>query len=90
MANEHATARYRKIYTKLLRLYPKPFRERFREGMEQTFNDLCQERKEAGKGLFDLSMLTLLVVMILFMFAPVFYGFKVWVKAFGAEEIPLE
>jgi hypothetical protein len=28
--------------------------------------------------------------MILFMFVPVFYGFKVWVKAFGAKEIPLE
>jgi hypothetical protein len=28
--------------------------------------------------------------MILIMFAPIFYGFKVWVKAFGAEEIPLE
>jgi len=52
MANEHATARYRKIYAKLLRLYPKPFRERFGEGMAQTFNDLCRERKEAGKGLF--------------------------------------
>jgi low temperature requirement protein LtrA len=41
-------------------------------------------------GLFDLNVIPLLVVMILFMFAPVFYGFKVWVKAFGAEEIPLE
>jgi hypothetical protein len=51
MANEHAAARYRKLYTKLLRLYPKPFRERFGEGMEQTFNDLCRERKETGEGL---------------------------------------
>jgi len=50
MANEHATARYRKIYAKLLRLYPKPYRERFGEGMEQTFNDLCRKRKEAGEG----------------------------------------
>jgi hypothetical protein len=41
-------------------------------------------------GLFDLNVIPLLAVMILFMFAPVFYGFKVWVKAFGAEEIPLE
>jgi hypothetical protein len=40
--------------------------------------------------LFDLNVIPLLAVMILFMFAPVFNGFKVWVKAFGAEEIPLE
>jgi hypothetical protein len=47
-----ATARHRKLYAKLLRLYPKPYRERFGEGMEQTFNDLCRERREAGDGLF--------------------------------------
>ena len=35
---------------------PKPFRERFGEGMEQTFNDLCQKRKEAGKGLFAFAL----------------------------------
>jgi hypothetical protein len=52
MANEHATARYRKLYAKLLRLYSKPYHERFGEGMTQAFNDLCRERKEAGKGLF--------------------------------------
>jgi low temperature requirement protein LtrA len=40
-------------------------------------------------GLFDLSMLTLLTVMNLFMFATVLYGFKVWIKTFGAEEISL-
>ncbi len=38
--------RYRNWYAKLLRLYPKPYRERFGEGMEQTFNDLCRERAE--------------------------------------------
>ena len=47
-----ATARYRNLYAKLLRLYPRPYRERFGEGMEQTFNDLCRERGKAGKGLF--------------------------------------
>jgi hypothetical protein len=48
------SARYRRLYAKLLRLYPKSYRERFGEGMEQTFNDLCRERGEAGKGLFGL------------------------------------
>jgi len=52
MAYEHATARYRSWYALLLRLYPKPYRERFGEGMEQTFNDLCRERRAAGDGLF--------------------------------------
>jgi len=56
MANEHATARYRKIYAKLLRFYPKPYHVRFGEGMEQTFNDLCRERKEAGEGLFAFAL----------------------------------
>jgi hypothetical protein len=52
MADENATARYRRWYRKLLRLYPQPHRERFGEGMEQTFNDMYRERKEAGLGSF--------------------------------------
>jgi low temperature requirement protein LtrA len=41
-------------------------------------------------GLLKLDILLLLVMMNLFMFAPIIFGFKVWVKTFGAEEIPLE
>jgi hypothetical protein len=51
MADEHAIARYRHWYRKLLRFYSRPYRERFGESMEQTFNDLCRERAEAGEGL---------------------------------------
>jgi CDP-diglyceride synthetase len=51
MAYDHATARYRQWYAKLLRFYPKPYRERFEAEMEQTFNDLCRERYNAGGGL---------------------------------------
>ena len=51
MADEHAIARYRHWYRKLLRFYSRPYRERFAESMEQTFNDLCRERAEAGEGL---------------------------------------
>ena len=47
-----ATARYRNLYAKLIRFYPKPYRERFGEGMEQTFADLCREQREVGDGLF--------------------------------------
>lgn len=39
MGNKHKA-----VYRNLLRLYPKPFRERFGESMEQTFDDLCSER----------------------------------------------
>jgi hypothetical protein len=51
MADEHAIARYRRWYRQLLGLYSKAHRERFGEGMEQTFNDLCRERMGAGASL---------------------------------------
>ena len=37
------------LYKKLLRLYPRAFRERLGEPMEQTFNDLCRERKQQAE-----------------------------------------
>lgn len=37
------------FYKKLLALYPRVFRERFGESMQQTFNDLCNERKQQAK-----------------------------------------
>jgi hypothetical protein len=52
MATNVAGRRYQTWYAMLLRLYPRPFRERFSEGMAQTFHDLCQERKGASRGLF--------------------------------------
>ena len=56
MASEDPIRRYRNRYAKLLRLYPKPYRERFGEPMEQTFNDLCHEHVKAGRGLFCLAL----------------------------------
>lgn len=56
MVYERSVRRYRNWYGKLLRFYPKPYRERFGEGMEQTFSDLCRERKEAGGGLFGFTL----------------------------------
>ncbi|SNT60746.1 hypothetical protein SAMN05421812_112181 [Asanoa hainanensis] len=35
---------YARWYRRLLRLYPKPYRERFAVSMEQTFTDLRRER----------------------------------------------
>ena len=58
MATEPLIRRYRDRYAKLLRLYPKPYRERFGEAMEQTFNDLCRERLKAGKQLSSFALWT--------------------------------
>lgn len=44
MTYDQETART--LYKKLLRLYPQAFREQFGESMAQTFNDLCNERKQ--------------------------------------------
>ena len=51
MATDAAVRRYRAWYAVLLRLYPRPFRAQFGEGMAQTFHDLCRERRDAKRGL---------------------------------------
>lgn len=51
MADEHLIQQYRNWYAKLLRLYSKPYYERFGEGMEQTFHDLLRERAKENRGL---------------------------------------
>ena len=56
MAADAAVRRYRACYAMLLRLYPRPFHERFGEGMAQTFQDLCRERRAAGRGLSGLAL----------------------------------
>ena len=55
-ATNVAAQRYRTWYAMLLRLYPRPFRERFGEGMSQSFHDLCREHRDAGRGLFGLAL----------------------------------
>lgn len=56
MAPEVAIRRYRAWYAVLLRLYSRPFHERFGEGLEQTFHDLCRERRGAKRGLFGFAL----------------------------------
>ena len=51
MASDRTIGRYRRWYSRLLRLYPRPFQERFGEPMEQTFTDLCRERTDGNRGL---------------------------------------
>ena len=48
----------RRFYKKLLRLYPRGFRDQLGESMEQTFSDLCRERYEAGDGLLGFVLWT--------------------------------
>jgi hypothetical protein len=49
MTVDRATKHYRTLYARLLRLYPETFRNRFAESMEQTFHDLCRERRAADR-----------------------------------------
>ncbi len=56
MATNGAGRHYRTWYAMMLRLYPRPFGERFGEGMAQTFHDLCREHRDAGRGLFGFAL----------------------------------
>lgn len=53
MVSESSLRRYRTWYAKLLCFYPKRFHDRFGEGMQQTFHDLCRERLATGNGLLS-------------------------------------
>jgi hypothetical protein len=52
------------LYRKLLMFYPQEFREQFSESMEQTFNDLCNEKRWAKKGLFGFVLWTFIETAI--------------------------
>ena len=58
MAPEHRIGRYRRWYGRLLRLYPRTFRDRFAEPMAQTFTDLAHERTDANRGLVGFAATT--------------------------------
>lgn len=47
---------HRRLYAAILRFYPKPYRERFGEGMEQTFNDLYTEHARAGESVIGFTL----------------------------------
>ena len=51
-------------YSKLLRLYPRQFRERLGESMEQTFQDLWNEKRQAKRGVFGFILWTFLETAI--------------------------
>lgn len=45
-------ATVRMLYRKLVALYPREFQERLGESMQQTFQDLCNEKRQTKKELF--------------------------------------
>lgn len=56
MVYEQNTARA--LYKKLLTLYPKGFRGQLAESMEQTFNDLCNEKRQTKQSLLGFVLWT--------------------------------
>ena len=52
------------VYRKLLALYPRRFREQFGESMQQTFQDLWNEKRQTKKGLFDFVLWTFIETAI--------------------------
>jgi uncharacterized membrane protein len=56
MSSDRSIDRYRRWYGRLLRLYPRPFRERFAEPMTQTFTDLARERTGASGSLVGFAL----------------------------------
>lgn len=56
MSADRAIGRYRRWYGRLLRLYPRPFRERFAEPMTQTFADLARERTDRHRSLIGFAV----------------------------------
>lgn len=56
MAYEQSITRFGSWYATLLRLYPKQYRERFAQPMEQTFHDLLRERATEEKRLFGFAL----------------------------------
>lgn len=52
------------LYKRLLTLYPQGFREQLAESMEQTFNDLCNEKRQAKEGLFGFVLWTFIETAI--------------------------
>ena len=53
------------LYKKLISLYPRGFRERLGEFMEQTFNDLYNERKrQTERGLLGFVLWTFIETTI--------------------------
>jgi hypothetical protein len=52
------------LYKKLLKFYPQEFREQLAESMEQTFSDLCNEKRQTKQSLFGFVLWTFIETTI--------------------------
>jgi len=52
------------LYKKLINLYPRKFKEQLGKSMEQTFTDLCNEKRKAKQGLLRLMLWTFIETSI--------------------------
>lgn len=48
----HEQNMVRNLYKKLITLYPQTFRDELGESMEQTFDDICNEKRQTKQGIF--------------------------------------
>jgi len=62
MIDERSTVRV--LYKRLLSFYPQTFREQLAESMEQTFNDLCNEKRHTKRELFRFVLRTFIETAI--------------------------
>jgi len=56
--------RVRRFYRRLIAFYPRAFREKFAEPMEQTFHDLCKEKMRTKKEWFSFLVWTFIETVI--------------------------
>src|SRR5215211_6657898 len=54
----HEQNTIRQLYRRLLALYPRAFREQLAESMEQTFQDLWNDKRQTKKELFGFVLWT--------------------------------
>jgi hypothetical protein len=60
----HNLLRIHALYKKLVALYPQRFKEQLGESMEQTFNDLCKEKRQTKTGLLSFLLWTFIETAI--------------------------
>ena len=54
----------RALYKRLITFYPRAFKEQLGESMEQTFNDLCNEKQQTKQALLGFVLWTFIETAI--------------------------
>ena len=61
---EYDKSKARALYKRLIAFYPRVFKEQLGESMEQTFNDLCNEKQQTKKALLGFVLWTFIETAI--------------------------